>query len=40
VKAAIRAVKEVAPTAHEIAYQMEAPRSSRMMWKIVRHSNG
>ncbi len=38
VQAAIRAVREVAPNADEIAYQMEAPRSSRMMWKIVRYA--
>ncbi len=38
VKAAIRAVKEIAPHAEEIAYQMEAPRSNRMMWKIVRYA--
>ncbi len=38
VQAAVRAVKEVAPNADEIAYQMEAPRLSRMMWKIVRYA--
>jgi hypothetical protein len=38
VKAAIRAVKDVAPHAEEIAYQMAAPRSNRMMWKIVRYA--
>ncbi|HEV8596954.1 MAG TPA: DUF1801 domain-containing protein, partial [Candidatus Dormibacteraeota bacterium] len=31
-------VKEVAPKATEIAYQMEQPRSSRMMWKLVRYT--
>src|SRR2546430_7212633 len=36
VQAAIEAVRKVAPNAEEIAYQMEAPRSERMMWKIVR----
>jgi len=36
VKAAIEAVRNVAPKATEIAYQMEAPRSERMMWKIAR----
>ncbi|TMF40583.1 MAG: DUF1801 domain-containing protein [Chloroflexi bacterium] len=36
VRAAIKAVKQVAPDAEEIPYQMEAPRSDRMMWKIVR----
>ncbi|HEV8596090.1 MAG TPA: hypothetical protein VGR23_00080, partial [Candidatus Dormibacteraeota bacterium] len=38
VRAAIRSVKEVAPKATEIAYQMEQPRSSRMMWKLVRYT--
>ena len=38
VKAAIMAVKEIAPHAEEIAYQTEAPRSNRMMWKIVRYA--
>jgi Domain of unknown function (DU1801) len=38
VKAAIDAVRKVAPTAEEIPYQMEAPRSERMMWKIVRYA--
>jgi hypothetical protein len=37
-QAAIRAVKHLAPNADEIAFQMEAPRSSRMMWKIVRYA--
>jgi hypothetical protein len=36
VGAAIKAIREAAPDAEEIAYQMEAPRSERMMWKIVR----
>jgi hypothetical protein len=36
VQAAIKAIREVAPNATEIPYQMEAPRSDRMMWKIVR----
>lgn len=36
VKAAIEAARKAAPQADEIAYQMEAPRSERMMWKIVR----
>ena len=38
VKAAIAAVRNVAPRATEIPYQMEAPRSERMMWKIVRYA--
>ena len=37
VKAAIEAIRSVAPDAKEIAYQMEAPRSERMMWKIARY---
>ena len=36
VTAAIKAVREAAPQAEEVPYQMEAPRSERMMWKIVR----
>jgi Domain of unknown function (DU1801) len=36
VAAAVKAVREAAPQAQEIPYQMEAPRSERMMWKIVR----
>jgi hypothetical protein len=35
-QAAIRMVKEIAPEADEIVYAMEAPRSSRMVWKHVR----
>ncbi len=38
VQAAIKAVKQVAPDAKEIPYQMEAPRSERMMWKVVRYA--
>src|SRR5205823_7090779 len=38
VQAAIEAVRKVAPNAEEIAYQMEAPRSERMMWKVVRYA--
>src|SRR2546421_12364414 len=40
VQAAIEAVKRVAPDAEEIAYQMERPKSDRMMWKIVRYAVG
>lgn len=40
VQAAIKAVRAAAPEATEIAYQMEAPRSERMMWKIVRFASG
>ena len=36
VTAAIQAVRATAPDAEEVPYQMEAPRSERMMWKIVR----
>ena len=38
VQAAINAVRRVAPNAEEIPYQMEAPRSERMMWKIARYT--
>jgi hypothetical protein len=36
VTAAIKVIREAAPEAKEIPYEMEAPRSQRMMWKIVR----
>jgi len=38
VQAAIKAVKQVAPDAKEIPYEMEAPQSERMMWKLVRYA--
>jgi len=38
VQAAIKAVKQVAPDAKGLPYQMEAPRSERMMWKVVRYA--
>jgi hypothetical protein len=38
VKAAIKTVKAVAPKADEIVYRSQEPRSSRMMWKIVRYA--
>src|SRR5438132_7401291 len=38
VRAAIKAVKDAAPQATEIPYAMEQPRSSRMMWKLVRYA--
>lgn len=38
IEAAIKTVKEVAPNADEIPYSMEAPHSSRMMWKLVRYA--
>jgi hypothetical protein len=38
VRAAIRTVKNAAPKAEEITYRSSAPRSSSMMWKIVRYA--
>ena len=38
VAAAIKAVKEVAPTAEEIPYRSQPPRSNRAMWKLVRYA--
>ena len=38
VRAAIKAVKDVAPNAKEIPYAMDRPSSSRMMWKLVRYA--
>lgn len=38
-QAAIRMVREIAPEADEIVYAMEAPRSSRMVWKHVRFAS-
>lgn len=40
VEAAIETVRRAAPDAEEIAYQMRAPRSERMMWKIARYRSG
>jgi hypothetical protein len=40
IEAAIAAIREVAPDAEEIPYQMEPPRSERMMWKIARYAVG
>ena len=40
VRAAIKAVKDAAPDATEIPYAMDQPRSSRMMWKLVRYAVG
>jgi hypothetical protein len=37
VEAAMAAVKRVAPNAEEVVYNMDAPRSKSMMWKIVRY---
>lgn len=36
VQAAIRTIREAAPAAEEIAYDMAAPRSKSMVWKLVR----
>jgi len=36
VEAAIKTIREVAPDAEEIAYDMAAPRSKSMVWKLVR----
>ena len=36
VEAAIRTIRDVAPDAEEIAYDMAAPRSKSMVWKLVR----
>jgi len=38
VQAARRTVKAVAPTANEIAYRSQPPRSNRAMWKLVRYA--
>src|SRR5256885_15923962 len=38
VQAARRTVKAAAPTADEISYQSQAPRSPTYMWKIVRYA--
>ncbi len=40
VQAARRTVKAAAPTADEISYQSQPPRSSTYMWKIVRYTVG
>jgi hypothetical protein len=38
VEAAIKTIREVAPDAEEIAYDMVAPRSKSMVWKLVRYA--
>lgn len=38
VQAARRTVKAIAPSAKEIAYRSQPPRSSRAMWKLVRYA--
>ena len=40
VRAAIKAVKKIAPTADEITYNSQPPRSKSAMWKIVRYAAG
>jgi hypothetical protein len=39
VQAAIKMVREVAPDAEEVAYDMAAPRSKSMVWKLVRYTS-
>lgn len=38
VEAAIKTIREVAPDAEEVAYDMSAPRSKSMVWKLVRYA--
>jgi hypothetical protein len=38
VKAAIKTVKASAPSADEIVYRSQAPRSKSAMWKLVRYA--
>jgi Domain of unknown function (DU1801) len=38
VQAAIKTIREVAPDAEEIAYDMAPPRSKSMVWKLVRYA--
>ncbi len=38
VEAAVRTVEQIAPQATEIPYRMARPRSSSMMWKLVRYA--
>ena len=40
VEAAIATIREVAPGAEEIGYDMAAPRSKSMVWKLVRYASG
>jgi hypothetical protein len=41
VRAAIETIRDVAPdSADEVEYEMDAPRSTRMMWKLVRYRAG
>lgn len=38
VERAIKTIREVAPEAEEIDYEMAAPRSRSMVWKLVRYA--
>jgi Domain of unknown function (DU1801) len=38
VEAAIKTIREVAPDAEEIGYDMAPPRSKSMVWKLVRYA--
>ena len=40
VQAAIETIREVAPKAEEISYDMAQPRSKSMVWKLVRYAAG
>lgn len=40
VEAAIATIREVAPNAEELGYDMAAPRSKSMVWKLVRYKAG
>ena len=40
VQAAIETIREVAPKADEISYDMAQPRSKSMVWKLVRYASG
>lgn len=40
VEAAIATIREVAPDAEEVAYDMAPPRSKSMVWKLVRYTSG
>ncbi|HET7338171.1 MAG TPA: DUF1801 domain-containing protein [Candidatus Dormibacteraeota bacterium] len=40
VEAAIATIRDVAPDAEEIAYDMAPPRSKSMVWKLARYASG
>jgi uncharacterized protein DUF1801 len=40
VEAAVATIREVAPHAEEVAYDMAPPRSKSMVWKLVRFTSG